>query len=110
VGRQGESRRSISLETVAALRGPLRDIRSKDVGLSRQVRRAGSSIPLNIAEGGRRVGKDRKHLWRVALGSADEVRVALRTGVAWGDLEETRLERPMALLDRVVAMLWKMTR
>jgi four helix bundle protein len=100
----------VSLETVSALRAPLLVIRSKDVDLYRQVRRAGSSIPLNIAEGGRRIGKDRKHLWRVALGSADEVRVALRTAVAWGDLEEARLARPMALLDRVVAMLWKMTR
>jgi four helix bundle protein len=100
----------VSLETVAALREPLRVIRGKDTDPCRQVRRAGSSIPLNIAKGGRRVGKDRKHLWRVALGSADEVRVALRTAVAWGDLEQSRLERPMALLDRVIAMLCKMTR
>ena len=95
----------VSLETVAAPREPLRVIRSGDSDLYRQVRRAGSSIPLNIAEGGRRVDKDRKHLWRVALGSADEVRVALRTAVAWGDLEQPRLERPMVLLDRVIAML-----
>ncbi|MCB9897279.1 MAG: four helix bundle protein [Planctomycetes bacterium] len=100
----------ISLETIAALREPLRVIRSTDGDLYRQMRRAGSSIPLNIAEGGRRVGKDRKHLWRVALGSAEEVRVALRTAVAWGDLDEARLVRPLALLDRVTAMLWKMTR
>ncbi|MCB9899631.1 MAG: four helix bundle protein [Planctomycetes bacterium] len=100
----------VSLDVVASLRSLLQVLRTKDGDLYRQVRRAGSSIPLNIAEGGRRVGKDRKHLWRVALGSADEVRVALRTAVAWGDLDEARLVRPLALLDRVIAMLWKMTR
>ena len=62
------------------------------------------------AEGQRRVGKDRKHLWRVAAGSADEVRVALRTAVAWGDLNAAQTAKPMQLLDRVLAMLWKMTR
>ena len=100
----------VSLTAVEALREPMKVIRAADGDLYRQVRRAGSSMSMNIAEGGRRVGKDRKHLWRVALGSADEVRVALRTAVAWGDLDEARLVRPFELLDRVIAMLWKMTR
>ncbi|MCB9897465.1 MAG: four helix bundle protein [Planctomycetes bacterium] len=52
----------VSLDVVASLRAPLQVLRTKDGDLYRQVRRAGSSIPLNIAEGGRRVGKDRKHL------------------------------------------------
>ncbi len=100
----------ISLQTVAALREPLVVIRSKDADLYRQLRRAGSSMPLNIAEGGRRVGKDRQHLWRVAAGSADEVRVALRTAMAWGDLDLGVAKASLQLLDRVIAMLWKMTR
>jgi four helix bundle protein len=66
-------------------------------------------VPLNIAEGGRRVGKDRKHHWRVAAGSADEVRVALRTAVAWGDLDVAATKPPLKLIDRVIAMLWRMT-
>ena len=65
---------------------------------------------MNIAEGARRVGKDRTHLWRVAAGSANEVRVALRTAVAWGDLDAALTLRSMQLLDRVIAMLWKMTK
>ena len=67
-------------------------------------------MTLNIAEGGLRVGKDRKHLWRVAAGSAAEVRVALRTAMAWGDLDITVATKSLHLLDRVLAMLWKMTR
>ncbi len=100
----------ISLETLDALREPLRVLRSKDGDLYRQVRRAGASMTLNIAEGRRRVGKDRKHLWRVALGSADEVRAALRTAVAFGDLDPYEINQSLDLLDRVIAMLWKMTR
>ena len=100
----------VSLETVKALREPVAALRSRDADLYQQVRRAASSITLNIAEGSRRVGKDRKHLWRIAAGSAAEVRVALRTAVAWGDLDESQLEESLELLDRVIAMLWKMTR
>jgi four helix bundle protein len=100
----------VSLEAVAALREPVRVLRSRNADLRRQIRRAGSSIPLNIAEGNRRVGKDRLHLWRVAAGSAEEVRVALHTAVAWGDLDPARTTRPLQLLDRVLAMLCKLTR
>ena len=100
----------ISLQTISALREPLAIIRLEDADLYRQIRRAGSSIPLNIAEGSRRVGKDRKHLWRVAAGSAAEVRVALRTALAWGDVDDVQTSRSLELLDRVSAMLWKLTR
>jgi len=100
----------ISLQTIAALREPLAVIRAADGDLYRQIRRAGSSIPLNIAEGSRRVGKDRKHLYRIAAGSAAEVRVALRTALAWGDVDNAQTSRSFELLDRVCAMLWKLTR
>jgi four helix bundle protein len=100
----------VGLEAIGALRGPLAVLRGRNVDLYHQVRRAGASMTLNLAEGRRRVGKDRKHLWRVAMGSADEVRVALRTAVEFGDLEACELSRSLELLDREVAMLWKMTR
>ena len=99
----------VSLETVGALREPLRVVRGRDVDLYRQLRRAGSSMALNIAEGNLRVGNDRRHLWRVAAGSADEVRTGLRTAVAWGDLDAESIEPSLLLLDRVIAMPWKMT-
>ena len=100
----------ISEQAIRALRGPVRALASRDPDLARQIKRAGSSIPMNIAEGRRRVGRDRKHHWRVAAGSAAEVRAALRTAIAWGDLDEDSADEAFALLDRVIAMLWKMTR
>ena len=77
----------LSLELISSLRGSLRVIRSRDPKLHDQIRSAASSISLNLAEGRRRVGKDRLHLWRIASGSADEVRTALRVAEAWGDIE-----------------------
>jgi four helix bundle protein len=68
-----------------------------------------SRVPLNLAEGRRRVGKDRLHHFRIAAGSAAEVRVALLVARAWGDLEARDVEEALLLLDRLLAMLWRLT-
>ncbi len=99
----------IALRMVASLRSPLRELQRNDPDLHRQVRRAAASVTLNLAEGRRRSGGDRVHLWRVAAGSADEVHSALRTAVALGDLREEELAECFELLDRVLAMAWKLT-
>ena len=100
---------NVSLELIQSLRPSLPGIRSRDARLHDQIRSAASSIALNISEGERRTGKDRIHLWRVAAGSAAEVRTALRVAEAWGDIESGKNHRSLELLDRVIAMLWKMT-
>ena len=56
---------------VPLLREPLQRLARRDRALADQLYRAVSSVPLNIAEGNRRAGKDRIHLWRVAAGSAE---------------------------------------
>jgi four helix bundle protein len=65
---------------------------------------------LNVAEGNRRSGKDRLHHFRIAAGSAEEVRTALRVAAAWGDLQEPAMAEPLRLLDRVLGMLWSLSR
>ena len=52
-------------------------IERHDTDLARQLRRAGASVALNIAEGSYARGGNRKTLYNVALGSAKEVRAAL---------------------------------
>jgi len=99
----------LSLEIISSLRIPVRKLRSFDSKLADQVCRAGSSISLNIAEGNRREGKDEMHLWRIAAGSADEVRTALRVAEAWGYLGDKDTRKPLELLDRCLAMLWRLT-
>jgi len=66
-------------------------------------------LVLNLAEGRQRVGRDRLNHWRIASGSADEVRAALRLAAALGDLDSERRAKSFHLLDRVAAMLWRFT-
>jgi four helix bundle protein len=99
----------VSLDLVRALRRPVALVRNRDRDLSQHIRRAASSVALNIAEGRERAGADRAHHWRIAAGSAAEVRAALRVAVAWGDVQDRDVTPVLELLDRVLAMLWRMT-
>ena len=55
-----------------------------DADLARQLRRALSSVPLNIAEASDQRGARRASHYSIALGSAREALSALRTAEAWG--------------------------
>ena len=99
-----------ALEVIEMLRGPVAVIGRRDVDLARQVRRAASSVALNLGEGSRRVGRDRPNLFRIAAGSAEEVRVALWVAQAWGYLEPALIAEPLAKLDRILAITHSLTR
>ena len=98
-----------SLELIRALRVPLNQLATVDGPLTTQIRRAASSISLNLSEGRRRAGRDRVHAWRIAAGSAEEVRASLLVADSWGYLEPAVLAPALALLDRIGAMLYRMT-
>jgi hypothetical protein len=66
-------------------------------------------VALCLDEGRRRAGKDRTHLFRVAAGSAAEVRSGLRLAVAWGYLGGAELGTAFELLDRELAICWRLT-
>ena len=55
------------------------------------------------------MGRDRIHLWTVAAGSADEIRAQLRVAVRWGDVDAELVKKPLEIIDRIVAMLWRLT-
>ena len=99
----------VSVQLVRSLRKPLELITARDVDLGRQLRRAAASVPLNLSEGRRRAGKDRKHLWRVASGSANEVKACLDVAAAFGYVEDKAVAGSLELVDRVLAMCWRMT-
>ena len=98
-----------SLDLIRALRPATAALRARDANLHDQIRRAATSIALNLAEASGRSGRDRRHHFRIAAGSAEEVRVALRVASAWGDLSQDAIATPLRLLDRLLGMLWKLT-
>jgi four helix bundle protein len=66
--------------------------------------------PLNIAEGARRVGRDRAHHYRIAAGSAAEVAAALEIAATWGYVADSELVELRALVDRELGLLYGLTR
>ena len=99
-----------ALALIPHLRGPVAEIARRDPDLARQIRRAASSIALNLTEGRERVGGDRLHHYRIALGSASEVIAALSLAEGWGHVEAEELADARATLDRIRAMTWRLTR
>ena len=78
----------VTLHVLRTLRPAVIAIESHDRDLARQLRRAASSIALNIAEGSGSHGGTRKERYRNALGSAREVVACLQTAIAWGYVPE----------------------
>jgi len=76
--------------------------------LTDQTVRAVTSVPLNLAEGAGRRGRDRIHHWRIAYGSALEARTALEMLVASGSVDAEAAASAEELLDRVSAMTWRL--
>lgn len=83
-------------------------IRRFDGDLAKQIREAASSIALNIGEGNRSDGGNRRARFSTAAGSNAEVRAALRVAVAWGYVRNEDVAAVDALLDRVGAMLYRL--
>jgi four helix bundle protein len=99
----------VPMEMAAALRPVLEALGRRDRDLASRLRRATASVVLNIAEGSGRWGKDRVQHYRIAAGSAAEVRAALGLARAWGFVEGRMTQEPETLLARVQAMLWRLT-
>ena len=97
----------VALELMTALRPVVEGLAKRNRSLADQVRRAAASVPLNLAESNRRAGQDRIQHFRIAAGSAAAVRAALQVAWAWGDAEPCPMAE--ALLDRLLAMLWRLT-
>ena len=85
-----------------------RTIAQHDADLARQLRRAATSIPLNLAEGAGVGGGNRRMRYATALGSAREVLACLETGHVMGycdtvhDTTRSRLDHVIGTLVRIV--------
>jgi four helix bundle protein len=98
----------VSVELVKSLRSVVEEIGRRDGDLASQARRAAQSIVLNVAEGQRRIGRDRIRHFAIAAGSAGELRGALVIADAWGYVAADAVADSARLLDREIAILYRL--
>jgi four helix bundle protein len=100
---------AVVIEMVRALRPLVERIAKRDSNLGDQLRRAATSVPLNVQEGAYSQGGNARARFHSALGSAAEVRACLDVAEALGYVEEVdpALRRT---LDAVIATLHRLAR
>ena len=97
----------VAIEMIRALRPVMERIAKRDSNLADQVRRAVTSVPLNLHEGAYAQGGNGRARFFTALGSAAEVRACLDVAEALGYVESIdpalrdRLDRVIATLHRL---------
>jgi four helix bundle protein len=94
---------------IRALKGVVPRVKARDRALGDQLARASSSIVLNIGEGNYSDPGNRRARFFNAAGSAGETRLALTVAATMGHCTADEADVALALLDRVIAMLWKLT-
>jgi four helix bundle protein len=99
----------VILQTISDLRPQLERIERHDRDLGRQMRRAASSVALNVAEGQYSRGRNRAARYHTALGSARETMACLEVAVALGYLDRADAD-VMDRLGRIVGTLVRLVR
>jgi four helix bundle protein len=97
----------VSVQLVTSLREVVPNVERFDRDLGDQLRRAATSVVLNLAEGSRSAKGNKQKHFAIAHGSASEVKAALEIARAWGWIDEANEQR--AILDRLLAILWRLT-
>ena len=97
----------ITLATLPALRRVLDTVRRHDRNLEEQVRRAATSVALNLAEADGQEAGHRRNRLRTALGELHEVRAGLKVAVAFGYVTEQSIDDIDRRLDKATAMSWR---
>jgi four helix bundle protein len=98
-----------ALEMVSEVVELSRRVERCDGDLARQMRRACTSVPLNIAEGVHSKGGNQKARFHNAMGSARETMAAIEVSVAARYVDAAGTPEVLRRLDGIVATLWKLT-
>ena len=98
-----------SLNVVRLVRSSVGLIGRQDPDLANQLKRAVSSVVLNIAEGSYSRGRNREKHYAIALGSAKETKACLEVAQAFEYIGsvDTQIERE---LHSICAVLYRLSR
>jgi len=97
-------------ELIGMLQPLVGRVRRRDKSLADQLTRAASSIALNIAESNYSDPGNKRARLFTASGSANETRAALRVAIAWSHFTPVEAKAALALVDRIIAILWSLTK
>ena len=99
---------SFVIETIRLFAPVVREIEKRDRSLGDQMRRALSSVALNLSEGAGSQRGNRRLRFETACGSAKESRSAYEVAAAfgWVALDVALVDR----LDRIAATTWRLAR
>ncbi|HUS33519.1 MAG TPA: four helix bundle protein [Kofleriaceae bacterium] len=97
----------VAVELVRELRPMVELIAQHDANLADQMKRAATSVVLNLSEGARRAAGNRRRAYEIAHGEARELLGALDCAAAWGYVLDA--SRARATLDRLLGLLWGLT-
>ena len=94
----------VMLDAISTMQPMVRAIERHDRDLASQLKRAASSVVLNLAEGSGSFGGVRTQRYRTALGSARETLACLRVAERFGYVEA--MPEPLAgAMNRVIGTL-----
>ena len=99
----------VSLKVLERLAPIETAIRRKSIGLAKQLTRAAESVSLNVAEGQARKDGDQRRHFEMAAGSAGELTAALRIAKLRSYISDADYASVDEPLDRVRAMLYRLT-
>ena len=100
----------IALQMARQIRPLLDEIGRHDGKLKDQLQRATASVVLNLGEATYSQGGNGLARFYSAAGSASETRAALQLALAWDYVDPGAAREVDELLDRILAMLWRLCR
>ena len=97
----------VAIELVCELKKIVEIVGKHDSNLADQMKRAGTSVVLNLSEGARRARGNQQRAYEIAHGEARELLGALDCAAAWGYVLDAG--RARETLDRLLGLLWGLT-